>query len=186
MRPLTIRNDWSDAEAPRDRAGGIWRDRRAATSALAHTTRAALGERRPGEDLAVALDDEILEQWTHAAGWDIPIRTRSGAPLFVVRVSVRVPDLIDDSEVTLGWHWDIPIPRPIAVRARMERAIIEAINLPAAITAYRDLVKTLTRESDRKAVVTAVVTGHKKGRVAKAVPLQPGQSLALFGAENRT
>ena len=207
MKPLTIAIDRRPLEpVAKTSTGGIWRDERTARAAMAHTTRAALGARKPGEDLAVELDETILAEHTHAAGWRIPIRCRDGWSLILIDVTIRVPDLLDHVEVyvTADPHWAACAPPSWSRSAREEAACRLTVFIrrtlqsgPVTTELVRDLIRGQARRDDaravkaarpqiRKPLVTAVVTGHKKGHAAKGMPSQHGRSTELFGAENRT
>lgn len=186
MTHIQIRTSYGPVpSAPRTSSQGIWRDYRTARALLGHTTRAALGARRVGENLAIALDEDILATATHATGWVIPIQTRRGEQVAIVDVSIRVPSLLDWTEVA------VTCDEATMATTRIVATIVDALHDATGLA--RSLIATLTQQSDRQAVLTSGrISGPRSGPQRETAgsrrgdPSQPGRSLTLFGAENRT
>ena len=200
MKPLEIAVAYNRVpEAPRTNTQGIWRDRRTALATLARTTRAALGARMVGEHLSIELDDDIIATHTHAAGWAIPILSRTGMSIILIDITFRAPDLLNPAEVVITAHTDWcmcdTIRWPADARRAAGQRLVSGIvaGLDGATSLARSLIRTLTQESDRQAVLTAGrIPGpprgpsRKNGHETKGTPSQHGRSIDLFGAENRT
>lgn len=193
MKRLMVSNHTNLADLPRlGRGPGIWADGRTARHVLAHTTRAAMHARRPGDGYATALDADILDDHTQSDGWTIPIVDRGGRMVARIDVVITVQTLFAPYEVHVcgtaidaGYHMVMAAMR-IAVSHRLSQYM-------DLVDPVRDLIRALTLEADRQAVSTAGrISGPRPGPQRETAgsrrgdPSQPGRSLELFGAENRT
>lgn len=175
---------------------GIWSGARfrVAARAMAASSRGALWGRQPGWDLLPPEDSQVLERGRLEHGWFVPLETRRGELRGMIVIRLVVPSLHDATEVGVtGYPWD--------AAAYEERERIHAMThgaarqLAASATAdIRQLILGMADDAERERLRStrgqslgpSLGPEAKTAGVARRASTQPGRSLDLFGAEDRT